>query len=96
MPSYSREQVEIQVRDGRYWQDFAACPGEDMTTFFGPEGERAAARRCREELAKQVCNRCVVVSECLKYALAADEKYGVWGGLGEDERKQLKRQGRAA
>jgi WhiB family redox-sensing transcriptional regulator len=30
-------------------------------------------------------------SECLEYALANDERFGIWGGLSERERRKLKK-----
>jgi hypothetical protein len=41
--------------------------------------------------AKRVCLSCDVRSECLEYALAHDERFGIWGGLSERERRRLKR-----
>jgi len=32
-----------------------------------------------------------VKAECLSYALANDERFGIWGGLSERERRRLKR-----
>lgn len=43
------------------------------------------------ELAKSVCRRCPVQSECLARALETGEQFGVWGGMSEEERRQLKR-----
>jgi len=39
--------------------------------------------------AKQICARCPVQLECLQYALDHDERFGVWGGLSERERRRL-------
>ena len=41
--------------------------------------------------AKKICTGCEVRSECLSYALAHDERFGIWGGLSERERRRLKR-----
>ena len=41
--------------------------------------------------AKRVCATCEVREECLQYALANDERFGIWGGLSERERRKLKR-----
>ncbi len=32
-----------------------------------------------------------VRAECLEYALAHDERFGIWGGLSERERRRLRR-----
>ena len=41
--------------------------------------------------AKRVCLTCDVRGECLDYALAHDERFGIWGGLSERERRKLKK-----
>ena len=41
--------------------------------------------------AKKVCTGCEVRAECLEYALAHDERFGIWGGLSERERRRLKK-----
>lgn len=68
------------------WQVHAACRSVDTEVFFHPENERGSARARREERAKQICAQCVVRPECRAHALRAQERYGVWGGLGEVER----------
>jgi WhiB family redox-sensing transcriptional regulator len=56
--------------------------------FFGlDDSETPAERRAREDKAKQICAVCEVRRECLDYALAAREVYGIWGGLTEIERR---------
>jgi WhiB family redox-sensing transcriptional regulator len=39
-----------------------------------------------------VCRGCEVRQQCLDYALANGEKFGIWGGLSERERRRLRRQ----
>ena len=39
----------------------------------------------------RVCLTCDVQAECLDYALAHDERFGIWGGLSERERRKLKK-----
>lgn len=50
----------------------------------------------RVTAAKQLCAECDVKAECLEYAFKNDEKFGIWGGLTERERKRLKRERRNA
>lgn len=38
-----------------------------------------------------ICKNCPVSVECLEYAMAHDERYGIWGGYTERERRRLKR-----
>jgi len=41
--------------------------------------------------AKALCARCPVRPECLAYALAHDERFGIWGGASERDRRRMKR-----
>lgn len=66
------------------WQERALCAQTDPEAFFPEKGGST-----RE--AKKICQRCSVRSECLEYALAHDERFGIWGGLSERERRRLKR-----
>jgi WhiB family redox-sensing transcriptional regulator len=66
------------------WQERALCAQTDPEAFFPEKGGST-----RE--AKRVCGGCEVRSECLEYALAHDERFGIWGGLSERERRKLKR-----
>ncbi len=66
------------------WQERALCAQTDPEAFFPEKGGST-----RE--AKKVCTGCEVRAECLEYALANDERFGIWGGLSERERRKLKR-----
>ena len=66
------------------WQDRALCAQTDPEAFFPEKGGST-----RE--AKRVCASCEVKAECLEYALQNDERFGIWGGLSERERRRLKR-----
>jgi WhiB family redox-sensing transcriptional regulator len=72
------------------WAEQAACRHEDPDLFFPPEEERGRYAALRETLAKRICLRCPVLAECTDYALTADERYGVWGGLTAAERDRLR------
>ncbi|MEV4918214.1 WhiB family transcriptional regulator [Streptomyces tirandamycinicus] len=71
------------------WQLRAACRGTDSSLFFHPADERGKARHEREEKAKRVCGGCPVRAACLRHALETRERFGVWGGLGEQELRAL-------
>jgi WhiB family redox-sensing transcriptional regulator len=73
-----------QTGDKR-WQEHANCLGVDPDLFFP---ERGASTR----EAKSVCASCEVKADCLEYALVNGEKFGIWGGLSERERRRLRRQ----
>src|ERR1039457_5823411 len=89
--SQVRRQSAVLPRPNWGWQDAAACRGEDLLLFFGPDGERQPEREIRERKAKGVCAACPVRLECLNYAVSRPEKYGTWGGLNEDERSAERR-----
>ena len=72
------------------WQRHALCRGMDSSVFFSPLGERGALRRAREERARAVCVRCPVREDCARTALRGGEQYGVWGGLTEHEREEVR------
>ena len=66
------------------WQEQALCPQTDPEAFFP---EKVGSTR----EAKRICIGCEVKGECLEYALGSDERFGIWGGLSERERRRLKR-----
>jgi WhiB family redox-sensing transcriptional regulator len=67
------------------WRDLALCAEVDPELFFPEKGESSRP-------AKRVCAGCEVRAECLQYALDHSERFGVWGGLSERERRELARQ----
>jgi WhiB family redox-sensing transcriptional regulator len=89
--SQVRRRSAVLPRPSLGWQDAAACHDENLILFFGPDGERQPEREIRERKAKAVCAECPVRAECLNYALSRPEKYGVWGGLNEEERAAERR-----
>lgn len=68
------------------WQEKALCAQTDPEAFFPEKGGST-----RE--AKKVCLSCEVRAECLDYALKNDERFGIWGGLSERERRRIRRAG---
>lgn len=66
------------------WQARALCAQTDPEAFFPEKGGSA-----RE--AKRTCLSCEVRVECLDYALMNDERFGIWGGLSERERRRVSR-----
>lgn len=64
------------------WTASALCAQTDPEVFYPEKGESTLP-------AKRVCARCPVRSECLEEALSRNERYGVWGGLSERERRAL-------
>jgi WhiB family redox-sensing transcriptional regulator len=78
--------VALADEDGEEqdWQERALCAQTDPEAFFPEKGGST-----RE--AKRICQGCEVRAECLEYALAHDERFGIWGGLSERERRRLRR-----
>jgi WhiB family redox-sensing transcriptional regulator len=66
------------------WQTDALCAQTDPEAFFPEKGGSTRD-------AKRVCEACPVQAECLDYAMSKDEKFGIWGGLSERERRRLRR-----
>jgi len=66
------------------WQSDALCAQTDPESFFPEKGGSTRD-------AKRICTSCEVRGECLEYALANDERFGIWGGLSERERRKLRR-----
>jgi WhiB family redox-sensing transcriptional regulator len=78
----------VIAADPLAWRQLANCRGVDPELFFPERGEPAAD-------AKAVCLGCVVRTECLEHALA-HERFGIWGGTSERERRDIRRQRRRA
>jgi WhiB family redox-sensing transcriptional regulator len=70
--------------DEQEWQQSALCAQTDPEAFFPDKGGSVWR-------AKRICQGCEVRTECLEYALDHDERFGVWGGMSERERRKLKR-----
>lgn len=71
------------------WYAEAVCAQTSPEEFFPEKGGTT-------KHAKQVCLGCTVREQCLQDALDRDERFGVWGGLSERERRQLKHQQQTA
>ena len=76
--------LEVPITDERPWVVFSACRDADPDFFF-------PATREEEEHALAICATCPVRLDCLEYALEARERFGIWGGLTEKQRKRLLR-----
>lgn len=80
--------------DGTHWRQAASCRDADPELFFavgcGPGALEQTAR------AKRWCAHCPVAEECLVFAVTTNQEYGVWGGLDEEERREVRRGWRRA
>jgi WhiB family transcriptional regulator, redox-sensing transcriptional regulator len=84
VPLHERFDMESDDEDDDQWQERGLCAQTDPEAFFPEKGGST-----RE--AKRICQGCEVRDRCLEYALANDERFGIWGGLSERERRRLKR-----
>ncbi len=66
------------------WQSDALCAQTDPEAFFPEKGGSTRD-------AKKICTSCEVRAQCLEYALQNDERFGIWGGLSERERRKLRK-----
>lgn len=66
------------------WRVLALCAQVDGDLWFPERGASV-------QEAKRICRLCDVQQECLEYALANGERFGIFGGLTERERRKLKR-----
>ena len=71
------------------WRDHAACSKVDPDLFFPVTTSGASLTDI--EAAKRVCQRCPVMTSCLRWALDLGHVSGIWGGTTEEERRALRR-----
>lgn len=65
------------------WQDDALCAEIGGDTWYPDKGGSTKE-------AKKICLECPVRAECLQYALDHDERFGIWGGKSERERRKMR------
>jgi WhiB family redox-sensing transcriptional regulator len=76
------EALLAPVLEERPWAVFAACKNETSMKFF-PQNRK------EEHEALAVCAICPVVDDCLDHAIETNERYGVWGGTTERQRRKI-------
>lgn len=80
--------IDLPPRPG--WMAHAVCRGADTDRIFYPaRGESLAEARA-------FCARCPVREECLEYALANGDHFGIWGGSSDKQRRQMRRERKAS
>jgi WhiB family transcriptional regulator, redox-sensing transcriptional regulator len=82
------ELLNLGSPDETAWMADGLCAQTDPDAFFPDRGESPRP-------AKSVCAACPVRAECAAYALERGERFGIWGGLSERERRAIRRRGRA-
>jgi WhiB family transcriptional regulator, redox-sensing transcriptional regulator len=78
-----------RTTDRSEWRSLSACSNEDPEMFF--PAPRSLTMFVQLARAKAICRSCPVTEECLRYALATGQDYGVWGGTSEEERRGVRR-----
>lgn len=76
--------IEDLLGDKPGWQEKAACLDTPSVDFYPKRG--ASTKE-----AKEVCANCEARDECLENALARGDKFGIWGGLSERQRRVVRR-----
>ena len=79
-----RQHVADEDENPLAWQSDSLCAQTDPEAFFPEKGGSTRD-------AKKICSSCEVRSSCLEYALENDERFGIWGGLSERERRKLRK-----
>ena len=76
------------------WLCRAACRALPTELFF-PAGELDNEAVEQAEEAKAVCATCPVRLQCLEFAIATNQPYGIWGGANTSERRSIRRRRQA-
>jgi WhiB family transcriptional regulator, redox-sensing transcriptional regulator len=74
---------------GEDWRAQGACVSADPDLFFPISITRASGAQI--SWAKSYCARCEVCSQCLNWAMDHPDTQGIWGGLTDNERRNLRR-----
>jgi WhiB family redox-sensing transcriptional regulator len=77
------ELIAATTADKPAWMALAACDSVNPDLFFPIRGESVS-------LAKAICAECGVREDCLEYAMARGEKFGIWGGLSGRQRRRIR------
>lgn len=67
------------------WTEHARCAEVDPELFYPEHGNQ------HSRAVKAICQTCPVQAECLEFAVANSERFGLWGGLTERERRSVPR-----
>lgn len=82
MTSALDDLVVLELPPREEWMDDALCAQTDPELFFPDKGGST-----RE--AKDICRACPVVDQCLTWALEHPQRYGIWGGTSERDRRKI-------
>jgi WhiB family redox-sensing transcriptional regulator len=76
-----------ELLDVPSWYKYGECQNHDQDLFFPERGSSTVK-------AKAICNACPVQKECLDFAVERKERFGIWGGKSERERRAIRREQR--
>jgi hypothetical protein len=87
-PQAVRRQARAKVWEvqDKGWLVHAACNGMNPDIWFPEKGNTRDA-----DLAKEICLACPVKDDCLADAMIRGEEFGIWGGVSQRGREQLRR-----
>ena len=74
--------LDAPLLEERPWAVYSACREAEPEIFF-------ASTRADERAALAVCSACAVADQCLEFAIETRERFGVWGGTNERERRRM-------
>lgn len=80
----TNDYIPIPITEERPWVVFSACRDKNPDLFFSDA-------RSDIETALAICASCPVRLDCLEYAIEADIRFGVWGGITDKQRRRLVR-----
>lgn len=74
----------LQTIEQPLWMEHAACRTAGPLPFYPEPLHRA-------DLAREYCDSCPVVDDCLIHAVVVNETHGVWGGCSPRERRRVRK-----
>ena len=84
----------MSAEDDTRWMLAGSCVGYEKDLWFPSEHEnRGRPRGARTAdpwaSARAVCDRCLVSTDCLDYAVAHGIRFGMWGGTTPETRRHM-------
>ena len=76
------------TRDDSRWRDDAACRNTAPDLFFPVGSTGEAEEESRAAIA--LCQSCPVREQCLEFAMATNQRDGIWGGTSEEDRRRMR------
>ena len=61
------------------------CAQTDQSFFFPDKSDNSDAA-----IARSICALCMHKQECLDWAIATNEEFGIWGGASPRQRRRIK------